>query len=78
MKKTILLTLIGGAVGYGYYYFIGCDGTCSITNSSMNSIAYGALVGLGDWFSYSAQYQKFAKKITNNQYKFRLSKLCNL
>ena len=46
MKKTILLTLIASPVGYGYYYFIGCDGTCSITNSSMNSIAYGALVGL--------------------------------
>ena len=46
MKKTILFTFFGSLAGYGYYYFIGCNGTCSITSSSVNSIAYGAIVGL--------------------------------
>jgi hypothetical protein len=46
MKKTILFTFFGSLAGYGYYYFVGCNGTCSITSSSINSIAYGAIVGL--------------------------------
>lgn len=47
MKKRILLgVIIGGPVGYLYYYFIGCySGTCAITSNPINSTIYGAILG---------------------------------
>ncbi len=49
-KKYILRTLpvlIGAAIGYGYYYFIGCQsGTCPITSNPYITTAYGAFTGL--------------------------------
>lgn len=37
----------GAAVGFGYWYFIGCNtGTCSITSSPINSSIYGGLIGI--------------------------------
>ena len=45
MKNIILLTVLGSFVGYGYYYLIGCNGTCSITSSPINSVVYGAIIG---------------------------------
>jgi uncharacterized membrane protein YdjX (TVP38/TMEM64 family) len=45
MKNIIFLTLLGSFGGYAYYYLIGCNGTCSITSSPINSVVYGAIVG---------------------------------
>ena len=45
MKKLIKLTIIGSISGFAYYYFIGCNTSCSITSSPINSVIYGALCG---------------------------------
>ncbi len=43
----IIGTIVGGILGYAYYYFIGCaNGTCAITSKPLNSTLYGALMGL--------------------------------
>ena len=37
---------IGGALGYGYYRFVGCrSGTCPISSNPYVSTLYGALMG---------------------------------
>lgn len=37
----------GGAVGFAYYWFVGCvSGACPITSNPLLSTGYGALVGL--------------------------------
>ncbi|MBC8310731.1 MAG: hypothetical protein H8E72_00345 [Candidatus Marinimicrobia bacterium] len=44
--KVLVATLIGSALGYAYYYFIGCNsGTCAITSRPVNSTTYGAFMG---------------------------------
>jgi len=50
-KKNILRllvgVLIGGSLGFAYFYFIGCrTGTCPITSHPMISTAYGSLLGV--------------------------------
>jgi hypothetical protein len=46
-KMEIIGTLTGAALGYAYYYFIGCNsGTCAITSKPLNSTLYGAIMGL--------------------------------
>ena len=43
----LLGVLIGGGMGFAYYYFIGCNsGTCPITSSPWGSITMGSLIGL--------------------------------
>ena len=45
--KKILPVIAGAALGFAYYYFIGCNsGTCAITSNPYISTAYGALIGL--------------------------------
>lgn len=48
-KKNIGLAigmLLGGAAGYAYYYFVGCEsGTCMITSKPLNSTVYGMVMG---------------------------------
>ncbi len=45
--KRVLPVIIGGALGYAYYYFIGCrSGKCAITSNPYISTVYGALIGL--------------------------------
>jgi uncharacterized protein DUF6132 len=45
-NKVILIGVILGAlVGYFYYHFYGCRGSCAITSSARNSTLYGALMG---------------------------------
>jgi len=51
MNKRILLRalpiIIGAALGYTYYYFIGCrGGSCPITGNPVISTVYGAVIGL--------------------------------
>lgn len=45
--KWITGIVAGAAVGFGYWYFIGCNsGTCAITSSPINSTIYGAVMGI--------------------------------
>lgn len=45
--KWIIGIVAGAAVGFSYWYFIGCNtGTCAITSSSVNSTLYGGLMGV--------------------------------
>lgn len=45
--KIISGIIIGGILGYTYYYFIGCNsGGCAITGNPINSTLYGAALGL--------------------------------
>lgn len=45
-KKSVPI-IIGGGLGYAYYYFIGCySGTCPITSNPYISTLYGGLIGL--------------------------------
>jgi hypothetical protein len=47
LKKISLGVVLGGAVGFAYYYFIGCkSGTCAITSSPVNSTMYGVILGV--------------------------------
>ncbi len=50
MNKKLFIkigaTVLGGLIGFSYYYFIGCkSGTCPITGSPYISTAYGAVAG---------------------------------
>ncbi|HPD94827.1 MAG: hypothetical protein H6537_11500 [Bacteroidales bacterium] len=39
--------LVGGTLGFLYYFFIGCSsGSCPITGSPVGSIIFGSLIGL--------------------------------
>ena len=45
-KLGIIGILVGGILGFGYYYFIGCNsGSCAITSKPFNSSAYGMVMG---------------------------------
>lgn len=45
--KWITGTIAGATIGFGYWYFIGCNsGACAITSSPINSTIYGGLMGL--------------------------------
>jgi len=47
LLKILLFLVLGGIGGYGYYYFIGCQGgTCPITSNPYISTSYGMLMGL--------------------------------
>lgn len=49
--KLFLPVVLGALAGYLYYTFIGCNGSCAITGSPVNSTLYGSLIGLvlTDW-----------------------------
>lgn len=49
--KIFLPILLGALGGFLYYNFIGCNGSCAITGSPVNSTLYGSLIGLilTDW-----------------------------
>lgn len=45
-KLALLGIIIGGILGYLYYYYIGCiSGHCIITSSPVNSTLYGIIIG---------------------------------
>lgn len=47
MWLRIMGLLVGGGLGFSYYYFIGCrTGTCPITSSPWISTVYGSLIGV--------------------------------
>lgn len=49
--KLFLPLALGALGGLLYYNFIGCNGSCAITGSPVNSTVYGSLIGLilTDW-----------------------------
>jgi hypothetical protein len=49
--KLFLPVVLGALGGFLYYQFIGCNGSCAITGSPVNSTLYGSLMGLilTDW-----------------------------
>jgi hypothetical protein len=49
--KLFLPVALGTLAGFLYYNFIGCNGSCAITSSPINSTLYGTFVGLvlTDW-----------------------------
>jgi hypothetical protein len=49
--KLLLPFILGAFGGFLYYTFIGCNGSCAITRSPVNSTLYGSLIGmvLTDW-----------------------------
>ena len=49
--KLFLPVVLGALGGYLYYNFIGCNGSCAITGSPVNSTLYGSVIGLilTDW-----------------------------
>jgi len=49
--KLFLPVVLGSLGGFLYYSFVGCNGSCAITGSPINSTLYGSLMGLflTDW-----------------------------
>ncbi len=46
-KRLIPFTLAGAALGFSYYYFIGCNtGTCPISSDPTISTLYGSVMGV--------------------------------
>ena len=47
LRKMGIGIVLGGVVGFAYYYFIGCkSGSCAITSSPLISTLYGVLLGV--------------------------------
>lgn len=45
-KLVVLGVVVGAAIGFLYWKFIGCtSGTCAITSKPLNSTLYGGLLG---------------------------------
>jgi len=45
--NMIIGAAIGGTLGFLYYKFVGCaSGTCPITSKPLNTVLYGAVMGL--------------------------------
>ena len=44
--KKVVVILIGAALGFAYYRFIGCQsGACPLTSNPWISTGYGAMIG---------------------------------
>lgn len=62
IKRLIIFSVIGGFIGFAYYYFIGCkSGTCAIKSNPYYMILWGLV--LGGVLGYKQ------KKITNDEEK---------
>ena len=47
LRRMGIGIVLGGLVGFAYYYFIGCkSGTCAITSNPIVSTMYGVLLGV--------------------------------
>ena len=68
--KFFLPVLLGAIGGYLYYTFIGCNGSCAITGSPVNSTLYGSLIGLilTDWKQVKLLFKNASRE---NQDKIR-------
>jgi hypothetical protein len=45
LLRRVLPIVIGGLLGYAYYYFIGCNNGCAIQSNPYASTIYGAAIG---------------------------------
>ncbi|RLD64651.1 MAG: hypothetical protein DRJ01_00145 [Bacteroidetes bacterium] len=46
-KRVLIGFILGGIVGFLYYYFFGCQsGSCSITSNPVNSVLFGIIIGV--------------------------------
>jgi len=45
ITRRVLPIVIGGIIGYAYYYFIGCTNGCPIQSNPYISTIYGAALG---------------------------------
>lgn len=44
--RKVLPVIIGAVLGFSYYYFIGCNGSCPLSGNPYISTLYGAGLGL--------------------------------
>ena len=58
--KVVLPVTLGMLAGFLYYTYIGCNGSCAITSSPVNSTIYGGFVGLilTDWKTVKSLFKK--------------------
>ncbi|MCZ8020737.1 MAG: hypothetical protein O9302_01990 [Cyclobacteriaceae bacterium] len=56
--------LLGATCGFVYYQYLGCDGSCAITSSPVNSSVYGAVMGF--LLSQVFEKDKTKEKIKGN------------
>lgn len=63
--KLFLPVLLGALGGFLYYNFIGCNGSCAITGSPINSTLYGSLIGLilTDWKQIKLLFNNSSQQI---------------
>ncbi len=46
IQKLVVGVVIGGALGFAFYKFVGCStGTCPLTSHPVVSTLYGAVLG---------------------------------
>jgi hypothetical protein len=57
-SRFVVPVLAGGILGYFYYAFIGCNGSCAIAGNPWISTIYGAVVG-------SLFIKKLPKELSN-------------
>jgi hypothetical protein len=64
ITKTVLPVMLGMLGGFLYYNHIGCNGSCAITSSPVNSTVYGGLIGLvlTDWKTVKSLFKKDEEK----------------
>ena len=43
--KFFAVALLGAGLGYSYYTYFGCNGTCPITNNTNLTVGLGAFIG---------------------------------
>ena len=58
--------IIGGILGYAYYQFIGCNGSCIIGSNPFISTAYGMIAGVALVFPSKIK-DKIEKKSESQQ-----------
>lgn len=44
--KISVAAVIGGILGFSYYYFVGCNGSCVIGSNPFISTLYGVIAGV--------------------------------
>ncbi|MBU1095243.1 MAG: hypothetical protein CVV23_08815 [Ignavibacteriae bacterium HGW-Ignavibacteriae-2] len=53
--------VVGAILGYSYYYFIGCNGSCAIAGNPYISTVYGLLAGVAIVFPSKIKDKKDEK-----------------
>ncbi len=59
--KMVIFALFGGALGYAYYYFIGCQtGSCPLTSNPYITTGYG--LGAGFLLGWDGKFKNPKKE----------------